>query len=122
MIDVLFQIQLLVYFAAGLFALALGLIGRLPSLVSIGALAITELGLLVQLVVSIVLVANGAQAKQDTFEFFGYLVVALLVPPAVALWALVERTKWSTVILGAGAITVAVMLVRMHQIWTGTNF
>ncbi len=122
MIDVLFQIQLWVYFAAGLFALTLGLIGRLPSLVSIGALAITELGLLVQLVVSIVLVANGAQAKQDTFEFFGYLVVALLVPPAVALWALVERTKWSTVILGAGAITVAVMLVRMHQIWTGTNF
>ncbi len=122
MIDVLFQIQLWVYLAAGLFALALGLIGRLPSLVSIGALAITELGLLVQLVVSIVLVANGAQAKQDTFEFFGYLVVALLVPPAVALWALVERTKWSTVILGAGAITVAVMMVRMHQIWTGTNF
>ncbi len=122
MIDVLFQIQLWVYFAAGLFALALGLIGRLPSLVSIGALAITELGLLVQLVVSIVLVANGEQAKQDTFEFFGYLVVALLVPPAVALWALVERTKWSTVILGAGAITVAVMMVRMHQIWTGTNF
>jgi hypothetical protein len=122
MIDLLFQIQLWVYFAAGLFALLLGLVGRLPSLVSIGALAITELGLLIQLVVSIVLVANGAQAKQDTFEFFGYLVVALLVPPAVALWALVERTKWSTVILGAGAITVAVMLVRMHQIWTGTNF
>lgn len=122
MIDLLFQIQLWVYFAAGLFALLLGLVGRLPSLVSIGALAITELGLLVQLVISIVLVANGAQAKQDTFEFFGYLVVALLVPPAVALWALVERTKWSTVILGAGAITVAVMLVRMHQIWTGTNF
>lgn len=122
MIDLLFQIQLWVYFAAGLFALLLGLVGRLPSLVSIGALAITELGLLVQLVASIVLVANGAQAKQDTFEFFGYLVVALLVPPAVALWGLVERTRWSTVILGAGAITVAVMLVRMHQIWTGTNF
>ncbi len=122
MIDLLFQIQLWVYFAAGLFALTLGLIGRLPSLISIGALAVTELGLLIQLVASIVLVANGAQAKQDTFEFFGYLSVALLVPPAVALWALVERTKWSTVILGAGALTVAVMLVRMHQIWTGTNF
>ena len=122
MIDLLFQIQLWVYFAAGLFALTLGLIGRLPSLISIGALAVTELGLLIQLVASIVLVANGAQAKQDTFEFFGYLIVALLVPPAVALWALVERTKWSTVILGAGALTVAVMLVRMHQIWTGTNF
>ncbi len=122
MIDILFQIQLWVYFGAGLFAVALGLLGRLPSLVSIGALALTELGLLIQLVVSIVLVINGAQAKLDTVEFFGYLIVALLVPPAVALWALVERTKWSTVILGAGALTVAVMLVRMHQIWTGTNF
>lgn len=122
MIDLLFQIQLWIYFAAGFFALFLGLFGRLPSLVSIGALAVTEIGLLIQLAVSIVLVANGAQAKQDTVEFFGYLIVALLVPPAVALWALVERTKWSTVILGAGAITVGVMLVRMHQIWTGTNF
>lgn len=122
MIDILFQIQLWVYFGAGLFALALGLLGRLPSLVSIGALALTELGLLIQLVVSIVLVINGAQAKLDTVEFFGYLIVALLVPPAVALWGLVERTKWSTVILGAGALTVAVMVVRMHQIWTGTNF
>lgn len=122
MIDLLFEIQLWVYFGAGLFALTLGLIGRLPSLISLAALAITELGLLIQLVASIVLVTNGAQAKQDTFEFFGYLIVALLVPPAVALWALVERTKWSTVILGAGALTVAVMLVRMHQIWTGTNF
>lgn len=122
MIDLLFQIQLWIYFAAGFFALFLGLFGRLPSLVSIGALAVTEIGLLIQLAVSILLVVKGAQAKQDTVEFFGYLIVALLVPPAVALWALVERTKWSTVILGTGAITVGVMLVRMHQIWTGTNF
>jgi hypothetical protein len=53
-------------------------------------------------------------------EFFAYLIVALLIPLGAAFWALIERTRWSTVVIGVGALTVAVMLVRMNQIWTGT--
>jgi hypothetical protein len=34
------------------------------------------------------------------------------------LWASVERNRWSTVVLGVGALAVAVMLWRMQQIWT----
>jgi hypothetical protein len=43
------------------------------------------------------------------------------VPPAAIVWALVDRTKWSTVVLGAGAFTVAVMVYRMYQIWFALN-
>jgi hypothetical protein len=57
----------------------------------------------------------------DTWEFFGYLIVAIMVPVGAAIWALVERSRWSTVIMGAGVLTVVVMLVRMHQIWTGVQ-
>jgi hypothetical protein len=120
MIDWLYNSQLFVYTAVGLLAVGLGLAKRKPSGLTIGALALVQLGLLVQLVLSIVLVIGGDRAKQDTVEFFAYLIVALLVPLAAALWALIERTRWSTVVIGVGALTVAVMLVRMQQIWTGT--
>lgn len=122
MIDWLFQIEAWLCVAAGLFAAALAAIGRKPSLVSIGSLALVELALLVQLGASIALVVGGAQSKGDIVEFFGYLITALLVPLAAGFWALVERTRWSTLILGIGSLTVAVMLVRMWQIWSGTNF
>ena len=71
------------------------------------------------MIASITLVILGERAALDTWEFFGYLIVAIMVPVGAAIWALVERSRWSTVIMGAGILTVAVMLVRMHQIWTG---
>jgi hypothetical protein len=33
------------------------------------------------------------------------------------MWALVDRSKWSTVILGVASLAVAVMVYRMTQIW-----
>ena len=51
-------------------------------------------------------------------EFYTYLVSALLLPPAAALWALLERNRWSTVVLGVAAFAVGVMVYRMLQIWT----
>lgn len=120
MIAWFYSAQLIFATAVGLLALGLGFAKRKPSGISIGALALVQLALLVQLVASIVLVIAGEQAKQDTVEFFAYLIVALLIPLGAAFWALIERTRWSTVVIGVGALTVAVMLVRMNQIWTGT--
>lgn len=120
MIEVFYLAQLWFAMAAGLFALGLGLFGRLPSLWSVGALAVVLLGLLGQLIYSIIAVIGGATAMVDTVEFFAYLIVAIMVPIGAGFWALVERNRWSTVILGVAALTVAVMLVRMNQIWTGS--
>lgn len=120
MIAWLYSAQLFLATAVGLLAVILGLAKRKPSGVSIGALALVQLALFIQLVVSIVIVIAGERAKQDTVEFFAYLLVALLIPLGAGFWALIERTRWSTVIIGVGALTVAVMLVRMSQIWTGT--
>ena len=122
MISLLYQIELWICLAASALPLVLAAMNRKPSLVSIGALAVVEVVLLVQLVASIVIVIGGASAKGDTVEFFGYLITALLVPLATGFWALLERTRWSTLILGIGGLTVAVMLVRMSQIWFGTYF
>ena len=119
MISWLYSAQLFISTAVGLLGLVLGLAKRKPSGITIGALALVQLALIIQLVTSIALVISGERAKQDTVEFFAYLIVALLIPFGAAFWALIERTRWSTVVIGVGALTVAVMLVRMNQIWTG---
>jgi hypothetical protein len=119
MIELFFQIQAWGAFAIGLILVGFGMAKRKPSLISLGALAAVQLGLLVQLIFSIVIVVGGARAKTDTVEFFAYLLVALIVPLGAAFWALIERTRWSTFVLGVGSLTVAIMLVRMHQIWFG---
>ena len=111
--------QEIVATAVGVFGLLLGVAKRKPSSLSIGALALVELLLLIQFVLSIVLVAGGARAKTDTVEFFSYLVVALIVPLGAGFWALVERSRWSTMVLGVAGFTVAIMLARMEQIWFG---
>ena len=120
MTEVLYLSQLWFSVAAGLFAIALGLFGRLPSLWSVGSLAVVLLGLLIQFAFSTFAVIWGAEAVIDTVEFYAYLVVAIMVPIGAGFWALVERNRWSTLILGVASLTVAVMLVRMNQIWTGS--
>jgi hypothetical protein len=121
MIEWFFLAQSWFALGAGLLLVLMGLVGRIPSGFSISLVAISELALVIQLSLSIVLVFMGEQAKVDTWEFFGYLLVALMIPAGGAIWALLERGKWSTVVMGAALLTLSVMLVRMYQIWTGVN-
>jgi len=105
--------------AAGAFNLLLGTLKRLPSLVSLGALATVEAGLLVIFGTSIILLASGQSSNGNIFEFFGYVLVALIVPAGAGFWALIERTRQSTLILGIAPIVVTVMIARMGTIWFG---
>ncbi len=114
--------QVYLALAVALYCILLGIFNRPPSWWSVGAVSLVEGFLLVQLAVTIALVASGNQAKGDTVEFFGYILTALIVPPAAVGWAIVDRSRWSTVVLGVSGLTVAIMLVRMWQIWTGIRF
>lgn len=118
MIEWFTWVQVAVAVAAGLLCLVLGLAGRVPNDLALGALAFVELLLLAQLVVAIAAPAFGNHATGSLLEFYTYLVGALLLPPAAAFWALLERNRWSTVVLGVAALAVAVMVYRMLQIWT----
>lgn len=117
MIDWFLTTQVLVACAAGILCLVLGLVGRLPGDVSMGAVAVVELLLIAQLVVAIIapLVGNGPTGSLA--EFYIYLISALVLPLAGGFWALIERNRWSTVILGGVCLAIAVMVYRMGQIW-----
>ncbi|HQX35960.1 MAG TPA: hypothetical protein PLA13_06350, partial [Microbacteriaceae bacterium] len=80
--------------------------------------ALVELLLIVQLVAAIIAPFAGNHIAGSALEFYTYLVGAILVPIGVTAFALLERSRWSTVVLGVGALAVAVMLARMQIIWS----
>ena len=118
MIEWFAWVQVGVAVVAGVLCLALGFAGRVPSDLTNGALVLVELLLLVQLVVALLAPLVGNEPTGSVLEFYTYLVGALLLPPAAVFWALLERSRWSTVVLGVAALSVAVMVYRMLQIWT----
>lgn len=76
-----------------------------------------ELVLLVQAVLAGVRWSRVAGSVQPGL-FWTYVVVQLLVLPLAAAWAFAERTRWSSVVLLAAAVTVGVMEWRQWQIWS----
>lgn len=110
--------QVAIACAAGVFAVAAGLAGRRPSDWTVGGMALILLLLLAQVVIAIVAPLAGNPPTGSALEFWVYLVSAVLLPPASVAWALIERSRWSTVIMGVAALAVAVMVWRMQVIWT----
>ncbi|WP_341975142.1 hypothetical protein LTA6_003500 [Microbacterium sp. LTA6] len=110
--------QIAVAVAAGVFCLVLGLVGRRPSDFSVGSLALVEILLVAQVVIAIVAPLAGNPPTGDLLEYWVYLVSAVLLPIGAVLWALMERSRWSTVILGVAGLAIAIMLWRMQVIWT----
>jgi hypothetical protein len=110
-------VQVAVAVVAGVLCLVLGFAGRVPNDITLGATALVELLLVAQLVTAIVAPAAGNPPSGDPLEFYTYLVSALLLPVAGGFWALVERSRWSTVVLGVVCLAIAVMVYRMNVIW-----
>lgn len=117
MIEWFSTIAIAVSVIAGLIALVLGGIGRKPDDYSILATAAVALVLIVQIVMGIVAPFVGNQPTGDIVEWWFYIVTALVLPVVAIIWALVDRSRWSTVVMGVASLAVAVMLFRMNQIW-----
>lgn len=103
---------------AAVVCIVMGLMGKVPSDVTVGAIALVELLLIVQIVIAIIAPFAGNPPVGSLLEFWTYLVSAALLPIGGVVWAFVDRTKWSTVIMGVVAIAIAIMVWRMEVIWT----
>ena len=110
--------QVIVASVVGLVAVVAGLLGRRPGDVTVGGMALILLLLIAQVVIALIAPAAGNPPVGSALEFWVYLVSAVLLPPAAVFWALIERSRWSTVIMGIAALAVAVMVWRMQVIWT----
>jgi hypothetical protein len=102
----------------GVLCVVMGLIGRKPGDPTVLPLAAVELLLIAQVVIAIVAPFAGNPPTGNPIEFWAYLIAAVIIPPGALIWALTDRTRWGTVVLGIAALAVAVMLWRMQVIWT----
>jgi heme/copper-type cytochrome/quinol oxidase subunit 4 len=81
-----------------------------------GALALLEVGLVVQLVIGLVMV-SGDHGGVNVAAYVGYLVGSLVILPVGFLWSLGERTRAGIGVLLVAVFVVPVLFARLHQLW-----
>ncbi|WKX73398.1 hypothetical protein [Streptomyces sp. XD-27] len=86
----------------------------------IGMAVVSVLGL-VQLVIGVVQLARGEKPDQGTAIFLAYLIGSALAVPIGGFMSLAERTRWGSATVAAGAVVMAVLEVRLFDIWGGTG-
>jgi len=89
---------------------------RDPFLVVLVAVVVTEVVVVVQAVTAVVASFNGQPADAPGL-FFGYLVAVVLVLPTALLWARAERNQFGSLVLLMGGLVLAILVVRLQQIW-----
>lgn len=80
------------------------------------ATAATGVLAVVQAMLAIGLTIAGPR-PEETATFLGYALSTALVLPAAMLWSRAEPGRWGNGVLCVGALTLAVMVVRMDQVW-----
>ncbi|MEU4998927.1 hypothetical protein [Streptomyces sp. NPDC021622] len=72
-----------------------------------------------QLIVGIVQLARGEEPAQGTTIFVAYLIGSFACIPAAGFMSLAERTRWGSITVAAGGVVLAVLEVRLYDIWGG---
>lgn len=82
----------------------------------IGMAVVSALAL-AQLVIGVVQLARGERPEQGRAIFIAYLIGSFAAVPAAGFLSLSERTRWGSVTVAAGAVVLAVLEVRLYDIW-----
>lgn len=82
-------------------------------------MAVVSLLAVAQLVVGVVELAGGRAAAGGDVIFVAYLAGAALAVPAAGFMSLLERTRWGSAIVTAGGLVLAVLEIRLFDIWGG---
>lgn len=92
-----------------------------PADTSIISLAVVELYLVVYAIYAAVRqLGLGASILGEGWEFWGYIFTALLLPVGVFIWAVIDKTRWSNLVMSFVGLVVFVMVYRMEEIWWGS--
>ncbi len=118
MLPVLLALAVTLAAATALLALIDVVRDREPTWWTVGALAATELVLLVQLVVGLVKLA-ATDHDVSELPFTAYLVLAVLIPPVAFVGAATQRPRWGTAGSVVGALATIALEFRLDQIWGG---
>jgi len=115
-IDVLAYVVIGISLCVGLTIIGFAVADRRPLTLLAYGLATAEVAALVQVLVAIVQAVRG-ERPNEVVTFIGYALTSVLVPPMGALWALSDKSRWGTAAAGVAALVLAVLTVRMQQVW-----
>ncbi|MFI0483341.1 hypothetical protein [Actinomadura sp. 9N215] len=118
MTDVLTTAIIAVALLTAAYAVVTALRNRAMDAGHLAALGVLEVLLVAQAVVGFVKL-SGDEGPDGSATFVGYLLGVLLIPVAGAGWGLLERTRWGSAVLVVAGVAVAVMVVRLDQLWGG---
>jgi hypothetical protein len=90
---------------------------RRMSVILLAALGVLEVLLLVEVGIVVARLAGG-ERPAGLATLIGYLIAMPLVPVAAAFWGLLERTRWGPAVIAVAGLVAAVLMVRLHQIWS----
>ena len=109
--------------AAVALALVLGVLAvldRSAPVWALGLVALLELGLLAVGVVGVVAWIGG-DAPAEPVVFFFYLLACLAIPPLMVWWGRGEPGRWGSGVVAIACLVLAVLVLRVEQVWTGTT-
>lgn len=116
MILLLTQVLVAAAMLLTLVALGYALFDRLIGNVLLALAALVELGVIVQFVRGLFGIAS-LEGTEPKATFTAYLVTLPFVL-AITVWgAIKDKTRWAMASIGVGAFAVAVMTLRLQQIW-----
>ena len=102
----------------GLAAGVLALLDRSAPPWLLGLVLLVQLGFLVLGVVCVVAWIGGT-APSEPIVFVAYLVACLATPPALVWWGRGEPGRWGSGVIAIACLTLAVLVIRLQQVWTG---
>ena len=100
----------------GLWSLVAALRNQAPDRTHLIGLVVVEAGLIALLIAAAV-TASGGDRPASAATFLGYAVTIICLPPLGWLLARLEPTRWGSVILVVLALTIPVLVIRLHQTW-----
>ncbi len=89
---------------------------RAPFRLTLALAVLTEVALVVQAAVAIAVSFNGFSADEPVL-FFAYLIAVLLILPVSILLGRAEPNKFGSLVILVAGLVLAVLVVRLQQIW-----
>lgn len=82
------------------------------------AIAALEVLLVAQLVGGCIALAQTGR-DIDAVTFVAYLITVVIVPVVAVLWGVSDKSRWGTGVVVIGMSTVAVLCLRLLDLWSG---
>jgi hypothetical protein len=104
--------------ALAAYALLMTAFNRRMGGVLLAALGVLEILLLVLVGMVAAKLADGGRPPGGVATLIGYLIAMPLVPLAAGFWGALERSRWGPAVIAVAGLAAAVLMVRLHEIWS----